>query len=139
MPRVTCTCGKSFTATRANAKYCSDRCRKRTKRSGADVVSMPPRSDDEESTEPTAQKMGPVETAAHRELLAADRVGSFLGQTALATARKIDDGVTETGSAFSSLSKELRATMLEALRGTKAATAPQQLQDELAARRAKHA
>mgnify|MGYP003405091026 FL=1 len=137
MPLVTCTCGTEFTAARANAKYCSDRCRKRTKRSGADVVPLTEAELKPEQAD--GRKPGAIESATHRELEQAGRVETMLGQTALAHARKMDHGFMETGSAFASLSKELRSVMADALRGTAAATAPQQLQDELAARRAERA
>lgn len=132
MPRITCQCGKTFDAARANAKYCSDRCRKRTKRSGADVVAIQP-----EQARPKPD-LGPVTAAAWLELDTAGRLATSLGQQALRLAMKLDNGLMETGSAYASLSKEFREVMSLATKGAGAATAPQQLSDELAARRAKH-
>jgi hypothetical protein len=128
---VTCTCGKTFHAARANARYCSDKCRKRTKRSGADVAELPP---------PTAgetPRLGPITTAALRELAEAGRLETSLGQTALALANRLDHGMLETGSAYASLSKEFAVKMAEATKGAAGATAPEVLRDELAARRAR--
>jgi hypothetical protein len=128
---VTCTCGKVFHAARANARFCSDKCRKRTKRSGADVVDLPPRDAGE------MPKLGPISSAAVRELAEVGRLETALGQTALALARRLDNGLMETGSAYASLSKEFAVKMAEATRGVGVASAPQALQDELAARRAR--
>ena len=134
MPEVTCTCGKRFTAARANARYCSDKCRKRTKRSGADVVEMPT---PDPTPDPAGGSAGPIETSAVRELTEAQRLDTSLGWTVVALARRLDRGHMETGSAYAALSKEFEAKRAAALRGAQAATAPQQLRDELAARRAR--
>jgi hypothetical protein len=128
---VTCTCGKKFQAAKANARFCSDKCRKRTRRSGADVVTIPT----EEAKE--TPKLGPITSAALRELAEVGRLETALGQTALALARRLDHGLMETGSAYASLSKEFAVKMAEATRGVGVASAPQALQDELAARRAR--
>ena len=74
-----------------------------------------------------------------RELEQAGRLDTSLGLTAIALAMRLDGGRMETGSAYSSLSKEFKATLAEATKGVAKATAPQQLRDELAERRAKHA
>ena len=131
MPEVTCPCGKKFGAARANAKYCSDRCRKRTKRSGADVVSLPAPA---EEPKPAAN-LGPITEQVLVELGNAERLQTTLGLTALALASRLDNGGFETGSAYASLVKAFKETMAEATRGAGKATAPQALADELAARR----
>ena len=125
---VTCPCGTSFSAAKANAKYCSPRCRMRVKRSGADVAAVPP---------PETPKVGPIAAAALRELAEVDRLETSLGQTALALAHRLDHGVMETGSAYASLSKEFAVKMAEATKGAAGSTAPEVLRDELAARRAR--
>lgn len=135
MPEMTCTCGKRFTAARANAKYCSDRCRKRTKRAGADVVPLhTPEAADEVLA--AQDGLGPIGAAALAELTRADRAETSLGLTAMALAGRLDRGTFETGSAYSALSKEFKATMAEATKGAGKATAPEVLADELAQRRA---
>lgn len=133
MPEITCTCGKAFHAARANAKYCSDRCRKRTKRSGADVVALPAKEAEPSKPEAT---LGAITTLAKAELEEADRLQTSLGMTVLALANRLDNGLFETGSAYASLVKSYKETMAEATRGAGKATAPQALADELAARRA---
>ena len=129
MPEVTCTCGQKFTAAKANARYCSDKCRKRTKRAGADVVEL--------LEAPLDPRVGPIAAAAAVELAAAGRLESALGLTALALATRLDHGGMETGSAYASLSKEFEAKMAAATRGAGRSSAPEVLQDELAARRAR--
>ncbi len=128
---VTCTCGTRFHANRANARYCSDKCRKRTKRSGADVSEIPPHEPQD------TPRLGPITQAALRELAEVGRHETSLGRTALALANRLDHGLMETGSAYASLSKEFAVKMAEATKGVVGATAPEVLRDELAARRAR--
>ncbi|HQV83160.1 MAG TPA: hypothetical protein PLX57_08645 [Ornithinibacter sp.] len=136
MPEFTCTCGKTFAAGRANARYCSDKCRKRTNRApGADVVPIAPESANVEA----GPHIGPIEAAARSELEQADRLDTSLGQVVVALARRLDRGEMETGSAYSSLANTYDAKMAAATRGAGKATAPGQLQDELEARRRRHA
>lgn len=132
MAEITCPCGSKFAASSPRARYCSDKCRKRTKRSGADVVDLPPPA---ETSEP---KLGPIASAARRELTEAGRLDTALGQTALALAVRLDGGRMETGAAYASLSREFEAKLAAATRGGGAASAPVKLTDELAARRAAH-
>ena len=126
---VTCACGTTFTAKDRRAKWCSDRCRKRGQR-GGEVVSLP--------TEPKAEKPGPVETQAHRELSDAGRLDSSIGQACLVLARRLDRPGVDTGSALSTVAARLEDLMAKATRAA-GASAPQQYRDELAARRARHA
>jgi hypothetical protein len=135
MAALTCPCGAEFVATSPRARYCSDKCRKRSKRSGADVVELPTTPTQEPSEAP---RLGPIATAAARELSEAGRLDSALGQTALALACRLDGGRMETGAAYASLSKEFEAKLAAATRGGGAASSPLQLQDELASRRAAH-
>ena len=135
----TCICGRAFETSRANAKWCGDRCRKRAKRSGADVVPLREPLDGEPGGGPEVGSTGPIEAAARRELEAVDRHESALGLTAIAAARKLDQGAMETGSAWASLSREFEAKLAAAKRGAAAATAPQALEDEVARRRAMRA
>jgi len=82
---------------------------------------------------------GPVEAATVEALMAADRLETPHGAMALSLARRMDEPGLDTGSALAAVSRQLDAILTVALRGAGAASAPQQLQDELAARRAKHA
>lgn len=134
---VTCAaCGAGFDAARKNAKYCSDRCRKRGQR-GAEVVELP--ADAGVSADVGLVPRGSVELATYRELEQAGRLETTLGQTCLTLARRLDFPGVDTGSAVSSVAGRLDDLMAKALKGTKAATAPQQLGDELAARRQRRA
>jgi hypothetical protein len=82
---------------------------------------------------------GPVVTATVDALKAADRLETPHGAMALSLARRMDLPGLDTGSALAAVSRQLDAVLVVALRGAGVASAPQQLQDELAARRAKHA
>ena len=126
---VTCPCGTVFEAKHPRARYCSDRCRKRPQRGSkpAQVASFVA----------TPHRIGAVEKATAGELAAVDRLETSLGAQCLALARRLDMPGMDTGSAMASVSRELRATLAEATRGF-AASSPQQLRDELAARRMRH-
>ncbi len=103
MQRACDVCGDQFEAQRANARYCSGRCRKRHQRGArkpAEVVELP-------------QRTGRVEATTHTALVEADRLDTPLGQTALGLARRLDDPDRETGQGLSSLAKQFQA-MLEA-------------------------
>ena len=128
---VTCTCGTAFEARDKRAKYCSDRCRKRAQR-GGQVVDLP--------TEPreTSRQCGEVEKATRKELESAGRLDTALGQACLTLARRLDWPGVDTGSALSSVAGRLEDLLAKATKGA-AGTATQQYQDELAARRARHA
>ena len=127
--KVTCTCGTQFEARSAKARYCSDRCRKR-KGKAAEIVTL---------LHDAPTSAGPVESATARELQDAGRFDSALGQTCMALARRIDSPGLDTGSAVASVAGQLEKMLAAATKGTAKATSPQQLRDELAARRAKHA
>lgn len=128
-------CGTAFEARTARARYCGSTCRARAsekaKRDGA-------------TPSPAAMPVAPVQSAAsagglveavRRELEAAQRLDSFLGQQALGLAARIEAG-GDTGSAVAALSKELRAVMDAALADApKAADAL----DELSERRRRKA
>lgn len=131
---VTCTCGTTFQARSAKARYCSDRCRKRKGKSDALAETVV----DLMFTTPGAD-MGSVEKATTAELEAAGRLDSTLGQTCLVLARRLDAPGLDTGSAISSVAGKLETMLASATRGAGAATSPQQLRDELAERRKKHA
>lgn len=128
---VTCTCGTVFPARSSKARYCSDRCRKRKNKADdlADLVSLTPAPD---------AGVGSVERATAAELVEVGRLDSVLGQTCLVLARRLDSPGLDTGSAISAVAARLEATLAAAKKGAGALPAPQQLQDEVAARRARH-
>lgn len=129
---VTCSCGTTFSARHPRAKYCSDRCRKRGQRGGK-VVKLPTEESPAAST-----RRGPVEETTRRELKEAGRLDTSLGQMCLALARRLDHPGVDTGSAMASVAARLDDLKTKATKGTGSATAPQQLRDELAMRRARH-
>lgn len=127
---VTCTCGETFMAKDRRARYCSDRCRKRAQRAG-EVVELPV------TPEPSGQ--GANEAATVRDLEAAGRLDTYLGQACVTLARRLDRPGVDTGSAVAAVAARLDDLMTKATRGAGAASAPQQYADELAKRRARHA
>lgn len=129
---VTCPCGTTFQARSAKARYCSDRCRKRTGKA-AKVVEL-----NAERAAAAGGAAGSVEKATARDLADAGRLDSTLGQACLVLARRLDSPGLDTGSAMSAVAARLEAMLASATRGAGAATAPQQLRDELAERRRKH-
>ena len=139
MAEVVSGCGKTFAARSNRARYCSDRCRKRAQRAGGvgEVVELPAKVGQVAGS--ALASPGPVEAATVEALMAADRLETPHGAMALSLARRMDEPGLDTGSALAAVSRQLDAILTVALRGAGAASAPQQLQDELAARRAKHA
>ena len=138
MAEVVCGCGKTFAARSNRARYCSDRCRKRAQRGGGgEVVELPAKVG--QVADSALASPGPVEAATVDALMAADRLETPHGAMALSLARRMDEPGLDTGSALAAVSRQLDAILTVALRGAGVASAPQQLQDELAARRAKHA
>lgn len=123
-------CGTPYEAKRATSKYCSPTCRVRKSR-GAEVVELP-------QPEAPSSGDGPVYRATLRTLDDIDRASTPLGAAALALARRLDSPGVDTGSAIAAVARQLEATLTAATRGADAATAPGQLRDELAARRAAH-
>jgi len=132
MQRKCASCGRSYQATRPNSKFCGDTCRKRAQRSP------------KKSPEPvdlslpellaglgSAKTSWPLTDAATRELEAADRLDTVLGQAALVLARRIESPM-ETGASIASMTKQLRETLADALKGAQQAADPL---DEIRARR----
>lgn len=116
-------CGERLEGMSPRAKYHGAKCRKRVQRG----MVVPIRSEPRDTGE------GVLTAAVRAELEAVDRASSALGVAALVLARRIDSG-QEPGSAVSGLSRELRATLAEATRGTVRSSVAQ-MRDELAARR----
>ena len=73
--------------------------------------------------------------AVRAELMEAGRLETSLGQAALVLAVRVEGG-RDTGAAIASLTREMRATLLEAVKGAKAQSSRlESYRDELAARR----
>lgn len=128
MERTCDVCGEQFEAKSKRAKYCSDRCRQRRHRgagSVADVRTLPT---------PTAT----VEAQTRTKLEEVDRLDTPLGQAALVLARRLDDGIRETGAGLASLTKQFQATFEAATANVQQAQSPlDKARDELAERRAR--
>lgn len=133
MDRMCDACGETYVAKRVTSRFCSSNCRVRFSRGGGgDVVQLP-------TTEPeqAVASLG-VLAATERELVAAERLETALGQACLTLARRLDSPGLDTGSAMASVAARLDDLLAKATKGAGKATRPGQLQDELAARREKH-
>lgn len=92
-------------------------------------------------TQPSAgdDTLGSVATATARELTEVGRLDSALGQVCMTMAHRLDQPGVDTGSALAAVAARLELLLAAATKGAGKPTAPQQLRDELAERRAKHA
>ncbi len=127
MERSCQSCGGTYETKRSNARFCSARCNKRAQR--GQVVSPP-------AVLVPAPGAGSVLVAAvTRELEAAGRLDTALGQTVLVLAGRVESG-SHTGSAVASLVRELRVSLAEAVQGASRPADPLAvMRDELARRR----
>ena len=137
------TCGTEFVAKRKTATYCSTQCRVRAHRTKPPAL---PTAVQAATAKKTAQakargkappaedpdEPGSVADAVKAELTKADRVGTVMGQAALVLARRIDHSAMDTGSAVSSLVKQLSASLDAALAG---AVVEEDIVDEVRRRR----
>ena len=124
--RKTCVmCPTEFEAKRASAKYCSEKCKKRAQRQPGGVKTAKVLElSAEAASEPAPSVGGSVTAATAVELTQAGRLETALGQAALALARRIDHGATETGSGFASLTRQHRETLAEAVKGANVVADP---------------
>lgn len=124
-------CGASLEGRSSRARYCSSTCRARR------AKGRPPLAESVvvDLVTPDAPSEGPVGSATRAALVAADRLGSPLGQACLVLAVRLDNSARETGSALASVARQLESMLASATRGAVAATSPQMLQDEVAERR----
>jgi hypothetical protein len=120
-------CGKTFTPKAPTARFCSNSCRQKALR---DRKAGRPEGGEQVVTLPVTGVATGTVAATLAELTQAGRVDTHLGQAALALATRIDSATAVMG--FAALVKELRSTMVEALRG--AAREPD-IVDELEERR----
>lgn len=128
--RVRCSaCSKPFEAQRSTARFCGATCRKRGNRDASATVEQAPAS--LTPVAPIPAKEPQLVTVTRRELEAAGKLDSVIGQQAMRLAEKLCSGF-DTGSATAAVSKEFRAVMAEALADV--AKKADDL-DELAARR----
>jgi hypothetical protein len=101
-------CGKRYETKRPDSsKYCGSRCRNRRARDAG------PPEDSNVVDLPGSQAAGSVVAATRSELAEAGRLGTHLGQAALALADRIDNARAVMG--FAALVKELRDTMRQAM------------------------
>lgn len=127
MDRICDACGAAYEAIRANARFCSDRCRKRTARQPKPLAEMPTVTP--EVAQLLVSQLSKIVTD---ELVAGGVLDTSPGQAALLLAQRMELGTTDTGSAVAAMSRELRSLMAEALGKTETAADPM---DELKARR----
>jgi hypothetical protein len=124
-------CGRVYEAKASTSRYCGSGCRARASEgippsvADAGVVPLPS----------PAESSGELASSIRRTLTDAGRLDTWQGQAALSIAARIDAG-EDSGSAIAALQRELRATMVEAMRGVGAPrSAVSAMRDELAARR----
>jgi hypothetical protein len=121
-------CSHKFEAKTKATRFCKDpgciadrrRDQKRTERS-SNVVDFP-----------SSPPLGSVADATAKELEAAGKLDSTLGQAALVLARQLDSGTKDTGASKAAVARQLTALMVEATKGMKVADDPV---DELQERR----
>lgn len=146
MEVICATCEQPFVAKRRTATYCSTQCRVRAHRTKPPALpsivqaatakktaqakargKAPPPEDPEDPEGPST-----VVEAVRVELAKAERVGTVMGQAALVLARRVDNSTMDTGSAVSSLVKQLSTTLDAALAG---AVVEEDIVDEVRRRR----
>jgi hypothetical protein len=112
-------CGDAYTAKTARSRYCSDRCKVRYSRGVVVPIetkakpSPPPAAGDDVRPQPAG-----VLGATIRELELAERLETPAGQAALVLAWRLD-GNRDTGSAMATMTRQLRETLAEALKGAR--------------------
>lgn len=116
-----CGCGRKFEAKTERRRFYEASCRVRASRGGGAVVDIttakPASAAASESTPAVAELTG-VHGATFKELEKAERIGTAYGQAALVLAKRIDAG-RDTGSAMATMTRQLRETLAEALKGAR--------------------
>lgn len=130
MMTKTCPCGKSFTAKRSDARYCSSTCRSAAHQGRLVVLSA---TVDPDATDTASA----IVEAVRADLQASGCLETPLGQAAVELALAMGPGCPPV--ALPRLVKQLEATLSAAKRGGTTKPAPHRLRDELARRRAAEA
>lgn len=133
MQRSCDVCGVPYEAKRASSRYCSTRCRTRASRGQVVPLAQRPTP-----TPVPAAAAGAVERSTAATLENVGRLDTPLGQACIVLARRLDSPGADTGSAMAAVAGRLETMLASATKGAGAATAPQQLRDQLAERRRKH-
>lgn len=111
-------CGKAYTAKTARSRFCSTACRVRASRGVVvPIETKAPTSRSTKEASASPELVG-VLGATYRELDAAERLETAYGQAAMVLARRIDAG-RDTGSAMATMTRQLRETLAEALKGAR--------------------
>lgn len=121
-------CGTPFTAKRASARYCGERCKKRAQRDpGRPAIGTSgtrPRSDAPAAVAQLRPMTGRVAELTERELMSAGRMDTALGAVALALASKLDEPGMDTGSSIAALAREHRSALAAAVDGAVKKSSP---------------
>lgn len=146
MKRACDGCGQQYEAHRVTSRYCGSTCRTRASRAGVSTPRPAAVPVPVASTEAPAPDRLPIDPAdiilsatarTIRDLEAAGRLDTSLGQVAVILAQRLDASHRDTGSAVASLARQHSAQMEKALAGANRASSPvEKARDELANRRA---
>ena len=141
MTKTCVVCGEQFEATRNTARACKSACRVKASRAKAKGIALPeppekPRERPPEVVIPGSGSTGLVglTAAVERALKDADALDGVNGQAAMALARRIDN-TDESTTAVTAAVKQLRETLVEALKGKRAQSKLDRLREQAAARK----
>lgn len=119
-------CGKTFSAKRATAQYCSSQHRVEAKRKRDRLGTPPPRREGAQVY--AIPKVASSDTgflaATEAQLTEAGRLETYQGLAAMFAARVLDSGVQDTMSSMATMLREYKASMREALEGVKTVDDP---------------
>lgn len=132
-------CRRSIEGKRSGARFCSDTCRKRSRRRAEPAVVVELGGDEGGDEKPLATGSAPREpeiVAVYRSALVdAGRLETPLGQHVLVLARKMV-GAAETGSGVAALSRQLDAVFDKAMKGVARGDSLDEFTKRLQAKRA---
>lgn len=146
MQRSCTVCGKPYEARRVTSRYCGSTCRTRASRAGTSssrpapvIAEVPPPA---VAAAPSTEPIDPVDvilsatTRTIRELEAAGRLDTAVGQVAVLLAQRLDASHRDTGSAVATLARQHAAQMSLAMAGASREASPvEKAKDELTRRR----
>jgi hypothetical protein len=102
-------CGKAYVAKRASSRFCKSSCRAmHSKAPGTSAVV---------ALKPVLPVSDGVAASVEVDLVAAERLGTPAGRAAMVLARRLDNGVRETGPGLATLARQLESTLAAALAG----------------------